>query len=594
MKKAIRLSAFILSIAIIISAFAAVPVSAAGTLKSGPYTYSVTNGEATITNVEKSISGDITIPSSLDGYPVTGIGDSAFIHCRNLKSAIIGNNITNIENWTFADCSSLISVTIGNSVTSIGKRAFASCSSLTNINIPNNVKSIGERAFSLCGGLKSITIPESVTSIGSYAFSYCSSLTSIDIPNSITSIDSHTFSDCSSLININIPNSVTSIGDSAFASCSSLTSINIPNSVTSIGGYAFIHCRNLKSAIIGNNVADIEDWTFTDCSSLTSVTIGNSVTSIGKRAFASCSSLTNINIPNNVKSIGERAFSLCSSLKSIIIPESVTSISGYAFLYHSDDLVIKCAPGSYAAEYAKNNGIKVQYGTASSSDTMNVSPGRYGIIVRNSSGNPVIGAKITYNDCTEYTDILGHADFPITTVGEPKITVSKSGFITYTNSDINYEKSDNGYEIITLISNIESSLKLNYAYYHNNYSADVLSGTKVVALPNKKTLNFSNDKFDLYCSAADPEQVLSYEIYQNGKSIYMSKNGYFTDLSPRYFSEGGGVSVRVMGKNYTYVTTPINLQFAEESSGGSENISLKITDKVSFKVGKNIPFLGGT
>ena len=39
----------------------------------GNYTYTVTNGEATITDFSTSVSGSITIPLTLGGYPVTNI-----------------------------------------------------------------------------------------------------------------------------------------------------------------------------------------------------------------------------------------------------------------------------------------------------------------------------------------------------------------------------------------------------------------------------------------------------------------------------------------------------------------------------------------
>ena len=36
----------------------------------GYYTYEITDGTATITDCDTAISGDITIPSALGGYPV--------------------------------------------------------------------------------------------------------------------------------------------------------------------------------------------------------------------------------------------------------------------------------------------------------------------------------------------------------------------------------------------------------------------------------------------------------------------------------------------------------------------------------------------
>lgn len=659
MKKAIRLSAFILSIAIIISVFAAVPVSAADptsgtcgdnltwnydtetktlTISGTGEMYDYNYNTSTNTSPWKAYRNEVKYVVINSG--VTSIGNSAFYGCNSLTNIDIPNSVTSIDNhaffgcsgltsinipnsvtnigWSaFCNCSILKSVNIGNSVTTIGITAFSDCSSLTSIKLPSSVTGIGQSAFSDCSSLTSIDIPNSVTSIGRHAFSGCSSLTSINIPSNITTIENFTFFDCSNLKSIDIPSSVTSIGDATFFGCSSLTSINIPSSVTSIGESAFSSCRNLTNINIPDSVTELAHDTFYNCSSLTkidipkgvkiigggvfndcsnlkSINIPSSVTSIGNSAFIRCSSLTSINIPSSVTSIGNSTFYDCSSLTSITIPDSVTSIANDAFSGCPSNLVIKCTPGSYAVSYAKINGIKFQYGAASSSDSMNIPFYRYGIMVRDSSGKPIAGAKVTYNSYTDYTDALGRVDFPITTVGEPKITVSKSGFVTYTNSGINYEKSDNGYEIITLISNNESPLKLNSAYYRNNYSVNVLTGTKVVTLPNKNTWNYRDIKFNLYCSAADPEQVLKYELWQNGSYKYESESGSFTDLDPGSFSEGGGVSVIVIGKNGTYVTTPINLQFAEETPGGSENVSLKITDKVSFNVGNDIPFLGGT
>lgn len=40
----------------------------------GYYTYSVSNGEATITGFDESGTEEVVIPSTLGGYPVTSIG----------------------------------------------------------------------------------------------------------------------------------------------------------------------------------------------------------------------------------------------------------------------------------------------------------------------------------------------------------------------------------------------------------------------------------------------------------------------------------------------------------------------------------------
>ena len=218
-----------------------------------------------VTGHTEACTGNITIPSSVDGRSVTAIGSRAFY-----------------------GCSSLTSITIPNSVTSIGQQAFWECTNLTSITIPNSVTSIGSSVFYGCTNLTSITIPNSVTSIGYLAFGGCTGLTSITIPNSVTSIGYRAFYGCSSLTSITIPNSVTSIGTSAFYGCASLTSITIPNSVTIIDHCAFQNCTSLTSITIPNSVITIGESTFSGCTSLTSITIPNSVTSIGYLAFSGC------------------------------------------------------------------------------------------------------------------------------------------------------------------------------------------------------------------------------------------------------------------------------------------------------------------
>ena len=60
------------------------------------YTYTISNGEATITDCDTSISGDVVIPSNLGGNPVTIIRSSAFEDCTNITSITIPDCITKI------------------------------------------------------------------------------------------------------------------------------------------------------------------------------------------------------------------------------------------------------------------------------------------------------------------------------------------------------------------------------------------------------------------------------------------------------------------------------------------------------------------
>ena len=339
------------------------------------FTWTVSGNAVTITGVDGTPTGSLVIPATINGYPVTNIGDQSFEGCSGLTSVAIPDSVTNIGSRAFYGCSKLTSITIPDSVTNIGIRAFNGCSRLTSITIPDSVTSIGVFAFSGCSGLKDVVVSgrfqlssifpsayqsitnavvaNGVTNIMTRAFYGCSGLASITIPDSVTSIGNYAFSDCSELRNVLVPgrfklssifpsayqsitnavvaDGVTSIRDYAFSGCSGLTSVTIPNGVTSIGGSTFYNCSGLASITIPNSVTNIGDSAFSGCSGLTSITIPDGVPSIGNRAFYNCSRLTSITIPDSVTSIGEYAFYGCSGLTLITIPDSVTSIGNYAF-----------------------------------------------------------------------------------------------------------------------------------------------------------------------------------------------------------------------------------------------------------------------
>ena len=263
----------------------------ASALTEGYYTYTVEDGKATITDVDTEISGDITIPSTLGGYPVTCIGEDAFLECIYIINVVIPDSVIKIEGYVFEFCINLKSVTFGKGLTSIGNAIFTKCRSLTSITvvegnavyysenncvikkstnelgvgcgssiIPSSVTSIRSYAFYGCDGLKTITIPSNVKEIGKCAF-YASNLETITIQEGVTSIGEAMFGYCDSLRSVTLPNSVKSIGERAFWVCTDLTSIEIPNSVTGIGEYAF-SAAGLTSVSIPKSVIFIGDYAF--------------------------------------------------------------------------------------------------------------------------------------------------------------------------------------------------------------------------------------------------------------------------------------------------------------------------------------------
>ena len=150
-------------------------------------TYEIEGNAVTITGYTKKPVGELIIPATIEGKPVTSIKGWAFVVCNNVTSITIPDSVTSIGERAFQECSNLTSVTIGNGLLSIEQSAFSYCHKLTSIIIPDSVTSISEYAFDYCSGLARVTIGKNINNINSSVFQRCNSLSTItfqgDAPN---------------------------------------------------------------------------------------------------------------------------------------------------------------------------------------------------------------------------------------------------------------------------------------------------------------------------------------------------------------------------------------------------------------------------
>ena len=320
------------------------------------------DGESYAAYVGRYTKGDVVIPDTYEGKPVTRIKsdgflnrevtsvvipdsvtvieDSAFYGCA-MKSVVIPSSVTSIEREAFSGCDKLESVVIPDSITRIERLTFFECSALERVVIPDSVTVIEDFAFGQCTNLKDISIPDGVTFIGQAAFEGCTSLKKIVIPSKLTSIEAYAFEGCSSLTNIVIPKGITSIKKRAFYGCNGLTEIQIPSGVTLIEPAAFAGCGSVVRIEVAKENARyhsdenciIETATNTLIAGCKTSVIPSYVTVIGASAFEELLTLTSIVIPEGVVTIGEEAFHDCTNLASIVIPESLTLIKENAFLF---------------------------------------------------------------------------------------------------------------------------------------------------------------------------------------------------------------------------------------------------------------------
>ncbi len=319
------------------------------------FTFSVSNGEATIVGLNNKEMTSIVLPKYYLDYQITKIGRNAFANSTTVRKVIIFENIQSIESGAFSGCNSLMSLQIPNSVQSIGGSVVQGCTSLRSIATPfigenrnatsNNFLGyfFGASAYSynktfVPESLKTLSVT-GATTIGNYALSSCVGLNIVTIGDEVSAIGERAFYDCKGLTNVTIGNGVQTIKWGAFSNCTNLTKVTIPNSVTTLGTNTFSECVNLQNVEIGNRVSEIPSDMFWDCSKLVTIVIPSSVTKIGNHAFGSCESLKEMLIPNSVKSIGTGAFAGCTGLKTLRIGSGVTSIaSGFFQSYNCNAL----------------------------------------------------------------------------------------------------------------------------------------------------------------------------------------------------------------------------------------------------------------
>ncbi len=352
--------------------------SAEDELTDGIYTYELIDGGYTITKCD-STAITKEVPSMRNGYPVTAIGDNAFVSCSGITELIIPDSIKTIGDGAFAGCTSLKKITLPSKLTEIPANAFMGCSMLEEVEMPDSVDMIGNYAFFSCDALNTVELPESLTTLGAMAFAECGNIETIDTENCSNFVFEDGFlysADKTSIYRVSaklegdiyIADGVKSIEPGAFSLCTGIENLFIPSSVTYIGEDAFGYCSALKKIDFSEGLDTIADIAFKFCTSLETADFPTSLTYIGEGAFYNCRGLTRAVIAEGVTDIGMGAFMSCTELKQVTIPESAVNIGDNAFGYTEnaetgeyellEDFSISAVSESAGAEYAKKNDIK--------------------------------------------------------------------------------------------------------------------------------------------------------------------------------------------------------------------------------------------
>ena len=306
------------------------------------------DGNATITKYDGNVRA-LTIPDTLDGYTVVGIGKNAFAKNTYLQSVVIPDTVTVIQESAFAECTNLSSVVLSENLVELGRAAFSEIA-LTAIEIPksletahvsfDNGRDCSDGPFENCEKLKIVTFEKGTTHIAKFLFAGCTGLETISVPNTVTTIERYAFRKCVNLKRVELADTIISIATGAFADCTVLSDINMPKSLKDIGEIAFRNTaitsaeipKSLETAhVLFDNGRDCSDGPFENCEKLKIVTFEKGTTHIAKFLFAGCTGLETISVPNTVTTIERYAFRKCVNLKRVELADTIISIATGAF-----------------------------------------------------------------------------------------------------------------------------------------------------------------------------------------------------------------------------------------------------------------------
>lgn len=342
--------------------------------------YDIVGDEVTICSFAWLNESVVTIPDTIEGKPVTKIGEYAFQYCY-ADEVILPKTVREIGDYSFMGCEYLQSMTIPEDCEYIGFSAFEDCYCLSNIVIPETVAEIGYCAFRSTPFIQQITDDFIILGDGIlYAYQGDVSVTDVTVPDTAKTISYYAFADQRSIQSITIPDSVTQILDGAFDNCEQLGSIHapatlenlqqdalintkwfqqyqddfvtlgnilvayrgdalevtVPDSVNIIGHSAFEGNPYITTVHLPASITEIRKAAFFKCTSLQVVTTADSIVRIDEMAFQFCRTLQFINIGSKLESIGAQAFVACDALEELTLPATVISVGEKALGYQYD------------------------------------------------------------------------------------------------------------------------------------------------------------------------------------------------------------------------------------------------------------------
>lgn len=551
--------------------------------------YIVVDDGAEITrhnSADPYVTGDVIIPETLGGYPVVGMGYTAFWGLE-ITSVTMPDTIKYLKDRVF-NFSTIKTVKLSAGLETMGEYVFY-LTDLEGVTLPDSLQYIGYGSFQETQ-IDTFHLPASVTTLDGNVVGGCKNLTEITVadgnanyvavdgvlytkdmktivaypagktdeiftvPEGVEIIAKGAFFGNEHLKKVILPNGLKTIGDSAFYGCSNLAEIVFSDTVTNIEEYAFYQ-SGLVSAKIPQGVTVINSYVFGYCEKLKLVSLPSSLTEIYEYGFVGCG-LENITIPRTVKKIGPYAFSWCDEIEKIVIYKD-TKVETNAFSRSNENLTVYTESGSSAQNVASKGGFNVVF-IQPEYDILNV---EYNIVMDKvvfsiTVGTGINRVKVAYaNNLKSY---IAYSDkYVVNSDGNYVFEVS----VPLENETVEYavdvRRNDTGkyaraysYHTVEIdesvvlpeILDVQYAVDGNYVYFDVTTTPDY----------NRVKIAFANDvtSYIVYSN--------EYEILENGNYVFRLSNVPAVLGDTEYAFDGRRADTGRYGRDYYFKTVTVD------------------------------------
>ena len=284
-----------------------------------------------------ALSGDVVIPSEVDGWMVSAIESSAFYGQNEVTSLTLPDTVRALHSGAISGMDNLTSVTLNEGLEYIGGSNFNRCSALTSLTIPASVR-IFDGAIGSCDQLKEITF-EGVCPIfvnTEFSFFIMPEDYVVYVPDDQFDAYAAALAEAGDVVDHLQPSGRNAV---VVEKENNEDWFIFDAETGTITGYKEYHAFvEIPATIGGVAVKAIGEDAFLSDYSVFGLVLPEGLERVDARAFRQASNLCYVKFPGTLRTIGEEAFNN-AQIVEIVWSEGLEEIGARAFQYDMEEVI---------------------------------------------------------------------------------------------------------------------------------------------------------------------------------------------------------------------------------------------------------------